>query len=227
MWRSPRALVWRALAVVVALATTSIVVRDLRTLRARAGALGVLRPVVLARDDLPLGHRIGAGDVAVVERWTSQVPAGALARADAAVGRVVVLAVARGVPVVDRNVAAPGSPSAALVDGDQRIVRVPDVEQLQPAPGAVVDVVAAARDGATGGLASVVVSGAVVVASDDTAGGSSALGATGTVSGSDTPNRVTLLIRSGDLTRLASALAAGTIVLALAPAEDACCQARP
>lgn len=229
MWRSPRALVWRALAVVVALATTSMVVRDLRTLHARAGPLGPLRSVVVARADLALGHRIVTTDVTIVERWSSQVPPGALSRTDEAIGRVVVLAVARDVPIVVRNVTPADVGAGGAIGPDERIVRVPDPQHLDPPPGAVVDVVAAARDGATGGLAAVVVAGAVVIADDAPVTGAGEGGALagGDSAASDAPNSVALLIRASDLTRVASALAAGTIVLALAPAEEACCRATP
>jgi hypothetical protein len=136
------------------------------------------------------------------------------------------------VPVVARNVTTTGGGSAA-VGRDERIVRVPDAQGLDPPPGAVVDVVAAARDGAAGGLASVVVAGAIVVDDDPADAGTAIDGTKGSTNGvtsdtvSDAANSVALIIPASDVTRLASALAAGTIVLALAPAEDACCRATP
>lgn len=213
MLHAPRALVWRVGAIVVGVVTAAVVTGDVRALHAHAHDLGAPRPVVVARRDLALGHRIAADDIEVVTRYASQVSERSLRTVADATGRVVVLGVAAGAPVLPADLAGASSFDEAVPSGD-RVVRVADAQSLRPAPGSVVDVLVAARDGADAGLASLVVAGAVVVDGPRRAD---------EVAASGTGDTVALLVPARELSRLASALARGQIVLALAPPEEACC----
>ncbi len=223
MIRSPRAWAWRSLAVVVALITAVVVSSDLRALHAHAHDLGAPRQVVVARHDLVLGHHVAAADLDVVTRYSTQVAAGALRSARDAVGRTVTLSVAAGAPVLGHNLAATAGGYGVVLTTDTRVVRVPDVQGLDPAVGAVVDVVATYRsDQPSGGLATIVAPGGVVVEADRSpAAARSDSAAAAAERGTDLA--VALLVRRSDALRIASALANGQVVLALAPPEEACC----
>jgi Flp pilus assembly protein CpaB len=217
--RFPRALAWRALAVLAAAVTAIVVTGDVRALHAHAHDLGAPRPVVVARHDLLVGARVARRDVEVTTRYSSQVSASAVRDVDAVVGRVVTLSVAAGAPIVARNVAPADAGYGVVIPAGHRIVRVPDTTGLDPAPGSIVDVLASARDGADE-LGSVVTRGALVVEGDRPAASTRHdAGITTTIRDSDLG--VALLVTVDDAPRLAAAVSTDQIVLALAPPADA------
>jgi Flp pilus assembly protein CpaB len=178
----------------------------------------------VATRDLVLGHVVLSADLTVVTRYTSQVSGTALARRADAVGRVITLSVASGAPVLARNVGGRGAGDGALIPPGRRIVRVPDTTGLDPAPGSVVDVLATARDGTDAGAAAVVASGALVIEGDRAATTTRSDSGVATTTRDADPG-VALLMPADDAPRVASALANGQVVLALAPPEDVCCAA--
>lgn len=214
MRRSPRVVALRLLAVVLALLTARLVATDLATLHTRARGLGELRPVLVARRAIPLGHVLTTDDVRVVERHASQVANTTLrSRADA-VGRTAIVPLVADSPVLRAHL-APGdrTGTATLLAPGHRAVRVQAADGLRPPVGAAVDVLASLDPGVTiaGSDAPTltVASGARVLATD---GGRDGM-----------PVGVVLEVTVEEASRLAFATANGIITLALAPPEDACC----
>jgi Flp pilus assembly protein CpaB len=215
-------LVWRALAVLVAIVTATMVARDLSALHQHAHDLGAPRPVVVARRDLVVGQVVAAHDVAVVTRYSSQVASGSVRDPRAVVGRVVTLSVAAGAPVLARNVSARDAAYDVVIPAGHRIIRVPDTTALDPAPGEVVDVIATPHDDGGGGATAVVARGALVVEGDRAATTTrNDAGVTATIRESDLG--VALLVTTDEAPRLAAAVADEQVVLALAPPGDVCC----
>ena len=195
------------LAGLVALGTARAVAADLASLHRRAGAAGRATPVVVARRDLTPGATVTAADVDV--RRLHEPPPDALRRAGQARGRVVAVAVLAGTPVLRRHLGGEG-PAGAVPPGT-RAVRVAVDPPWRLPPGAVVDVLA---PGEAPGPAETVAAGAVVL-EQEPAGGATGVGSrTG----------VTLLVTVDAARRVATAVAAGPLALALAPPEDACCR---
>ena len=95
----------RAGAVVVTVTTAAIVASDLAKLHRRANDLGPERSVVVARHDLALGTTISADDLRERRVHSSQLPTGALADVQRAVGRVVTVPLVEGAFVAGRNLA--------------------------------------------------------------------------------------------------------------------------
>jgi Flp pilus assembly protein CpaB len=161
---------------------------------------------------------VRAADVDVVRRHDSQVPEGALTDPGDAVGRTVVVPVLEGLVLTGRNlVDADRAGDGAVVPRGMRAVRVPDTDGLAPAPGSVVDVIVAldpvlAEEAGTPTL--VPAAGARVLAApahadvEETSPGDAS---------------VLLLVPAEEAERIAFAAANGTVTLALAPPEDACC----
>ncbi len=209
MRRSPRALVAWAAAVAVALVTANVVATDLATLHRRAASLGPRRAVVVAATDLALGATVRASDLRTVTMYASTVPAGSLTDRAAAVGRIVAVPALKGSIIARRQlVTARRSGLDGLVPVGARAVRVLTGDGVRPAPGAVVDVLVsldpsqiAQAGGGTGALA--VAKGALVLALDG--------------------RGVTLLVTEQEAHAIAFAVANGTLLLALAPPEAACC----
>ncbi|HEX5614048.1 MAG TPA: SAF domain-containing protein, partial [Acidimicrobiia bacterium] len=142
MRRSPRVVLTWAAAVVVALGTARVVATDLAVLHTRARELDAIERVVVATRDLPLGAVLADDDVRTVEL------AGALARraltdTGAAIGRVVVVPVVRGAPLLPAQL-APARRGAldAVVPRGMRVVHVRVEPGLDPPAGSVVDVLA-------------------------------------------------------------------------------------
>ncbi|MBK9180458.1 MAG: hypothetical protein IPM45_13030 [Acidimicrobiales bacterium] len=170
-------------------------------LTARAGATldryGTTRTVVVAAAALPAGHRVGPGDVTRRDVPVAFVPDGALA--EAPLGRRLRDPVAPGEVLVPGRLAPDGvGPLAAQLPADQLGLAVPvDAPGLRLGPGDVVDVLATFDPTAAGeGDPTVTVaSGATVL---DTREGS-----------------VTLAVDAADAPRVAFALAAGVVTLAL------------
>jgi Flp pilus assembly protein CpaB len=218
MRRSLRAVWLWATAVVVALATALFVASDLAELHRRATRLGPERPVVVAGHDLAAGATVRASDLDVVHRHSSQA-GDALAEPAVAIGRTVAVPVLAGQPVSDRHLAPRDrrGTTGVLAPGT-RAVRVPDPDGLAPPPGAVVDVIVAldpALAEQVGAPTLVPAAGARVLAAGRPGDGS-AQSAAG-------ERTVLLLVPEEEAERLAFAVANGTVTLALAPPEDACC----
>lgn len=214
--RSRRHVLCFGLAAVLALATARVVARDLAALHRRAARLGPGTPVVVARRDLPLGATVTAGDVEV--RHLHEPPPRGVRQRRRAVGRTVAVPVLAGAPVQAGNLIRRG----ALVQPGTRVVRVKVDPAWPVVAGSVVDVLAPSDTLGTGEeLATVVARGAVVVARED----SEARGSGGVPRevGAMNAGEVTLLVTVESARRLASAGAATSLVLALAPPEDACC----
>lgn len=214
--RSPRALLFWALAAVIAVVTALVVAGDLAALHRRAHALGPERDVVVTRRALPLGHRVQAADVAVRRVHRSQAPVGILGAVDAAVGRVVVVPVLRGGFVAAANL-TPRDRSGldGVVPAGMRALRVVVTDSLRPERGAVVDVLATAdpRGAVDDNTTARVAAAGVQVLGTDTRGatGGGRAGAFG----------VTLLVDPDQAADLAAAQAVGVLTLALVPPESA------
>ncbi|HEY5172009.1 MAG TPA: RcpC/CpaB family pilus assembly protein [Acidimicrobiia bacterium] len=230
MRRSPRVLLAWAAAVVVMLATVRVVAGDLGSLHRRAHSLGADVPVVLAARDLPLGTTVGSGDVRTVRRPSTTVSPDALHDPGQAVGRVVAVAMLRDDVVGARHLVAGDRAGIAgpgvngIVPVGRRAVHVIVKDGFQPPVGSVVDVLATydpslATGSGSPGEATLVARGALVlaVAGSDQSGGDGA-SADGTGSG------VTLLVTETESRSVAYAASIGTVSLALAPVEAACCR---
>ena len=224
MRRSPRVLLAWSAALIVALTTARVVGGDLATLHTRASTLGPLHTVVVAAHDLELGQTITARDVRTETRYASQIPREALTRPRDAIGRVVVVPVLRHALVFTHHLAASDRTGLdAVVPRGSRVVHVVAKDGFRPAPGTIVDVLAAfdptavtvegSRDEAV-----VVANGARVIADDATtdAGGSN-----------DATGGVTLLVTEPEARVIAFAVATSDISLAVAPPESACCERAP
>ena len=217
--RSPRALLLRAGAAVVAVATAGLVASDLATLHRRANDFGAPRPAVVAAHDLQVGATVRADDLRVREVHSSQLPPGVLSARSSAIGRVVTVPVVRDAFVSTRHLAPRHRTGldGAIPEG-MRAVRVLVTDTIRPRPGAGVDVLARFDLGAAldaealdePGSAVVIAEGVLVLATDDaaTAEGSTALG-------------VTLLVTLREARALAFAATHGVLTLALVPPEAA------
>jgi len=224
--RSPRAVIFWAGAILVAIATATIVATDLAALHRRAHSLGAPRPVAVAARDLPLGTTIRRGDITTRPVHRSQLPSGALSP-KVAERRVVAVPVVRGAFVVDGNVAPRGRTGLdSAIPPGMRALRVVARDALHPPVGSSVDVLATfeSSDGAAGDGAPTVVAarGVLVLGTDDepaaVEGGARGSGEPGGQRGG---LGVTLLVDEDDAPRLAFAAAAGVVTLALVPPEDA------
>jgi len=203
--RSPRVLALRILAVALALFTARLVASDLATLHRRAGRLGPLVTIVEARRAIALGDVVENGALRAVERYESQMPTGALRRLDDAVGRVAIVPLVAGSPVLaDHLAGAARSSTASLLAPGRRAVRIAAGDGLRPPVGSIVEVYASVDATTT-----VVASGARVLALDG--------GTEGREIG------VLVEVRADEAARLAFAAANGALMIALAPPEDACC----
>jgi Flp pilus assembly protein CpaB len=207
--RSPRALVAWVAAVAVALVTANVVANNLATLHRRAATLGPQRPVVVATTDLALGAHVHASDVRTVEMYASTVPPGALHRTTDAIGRVVAVPVLKGASVSSRHLApAHRTGVDGLVPDGSRAVRITTDDGLRPNRGAVVDVLVSLDPSevaqAGGGAGAITIVHAARVLAVDARG-------------------VTLLVTEPEAHSLAFAATNGTLMLALAPPEAACC----
>jgi Flp pilus assembly protein CpaB len=218
--RSPRAVLLWLGAILVAVVTAVLVATDLAALHRRAHSLGAPRSVAVAARDLPLGSRIGRGDLRSRTVHRSQLPSGAVSL-HAAERRVVAVPVVRGAFVLDGNLAPRRRTGLdGAIPPGMRAVRIVARDALRPPVGSSVDVlVTFESNDATGGSAPTVVAarGVLVLGTDDApaavetrAGGSSAAGL-----------GVTLLVADDDAPRLAFATASGVVTLALVPPEDA------
>jgi len=218
MRRSPRFVVASCTAALVGVATAYTVGTDLATLHRRARDLGPVRPAVVAVRAVPLGAKVAPDDLTTVDRHTSALPDDALLGADEIVGRVVAVPLVRGAVVQSAHLAPDERGLDGIVPPGHRLVRVVTADSAPPGPGAVVDVLVAFDPTAVvgAGRAEAVARGALVVADDvhaTTEGSSGVAGAA----------PVTLLVTEDEAYDLAFAAANGTLTLAVAPPEAACC----
>jgi pilus assembly protein CpaB len=193
---------------------------DLASLHRRAATLGPQRAVVIAAHDLPLGATLRRSDLSATRMYSSLAPHGASNDLSALVGRVVAVPVLSGEPVLARHLApAPRTGLDGVVPAGNRAVRVVTDDGLRPRPGDVVDVLVSLDPsivvrGGGGEGAATVARAARVLAVDDGGGG------TGKNAGGV---GVTLLVTETEARAIAFASANGSMMLALAPPEAACC----
>jgi len=218
MRRSPRVLIAWVAALAVALSTARVVGGDLATLHRRAASLGPRHSVVVATRDLALGHTLASGDVRTESLYASEVPRDAITDPRTAEGRVVVVPVLRDAIVFTHHLAAADrSGLDGVVPVGDRAVHVAPKDGFRPAPGTIVDALAAFDPTAVTVVGSrnaavVVASGALVLTTDRAptdAGGAS-----------DTSG-VTLLVTDAEARVIAFAAANADITLAVAPPESA------
>jgi Flp pilus assembly protein CpaB len=223
--RSPRAVILWLGAIVVAIATATLVATDLAALHRRAHSLGAPRPVAVAARDLPLGTTIRRGDITTRPVHRSQLPHGALSP-DAADQRVVAVPVVRGAFVVAGNVAPRERRGLdGAVPPGMRALRIVARDALHPPVGSSVDVLVTfdSSDGASReGAPTVVAARGVLVLGTDDAPAAVEAGTPRVDAGRQEAGLgVTLLVGEDDAPRLAFAAAAGVVTLALVPPEDA------
>jgi len=211
---SPRVLLLRAAALAVGLVTAVTVARGLTALRDQEAAYGALHPIVVARHDLPVGHRITAGDLTTRRvRGESPVRDGLRSTGDAA-GRVVVVTVLRGNPLSTRHLAPHGRDGRdGVVPAGRRAMRVVVEASTRAEPGELVDLYATFDPQVVGEDAepTLTVARAVPVIEVDAAETDGQAGALG----------LTVLVSPEEAKRLAFSAATGTLAAALAPPEAA------
>jgi pilus assembly protein CpaB len=176
-----------------------LVARTVEDAQATRAAWGATRSVLVATRDLPAGHRLGLGDTEPRRLPRAVVPPGALATAPA--GQVVREPILQGEVVPRRRLGRAGSAGlVALLPAGTRAVAVPrDPATVPPVRvGQRVDVVAVVADGSAGPPAVVLARGAPVVAVGDDA--------------------VALAVAPATVPRVAAALAAGAVTLAVVAA---------
>jgi Flp pilus assembly protein CpaB len=217
--RSPRALAFRAAALVVAVVTAVVVASDLAALHRRARDLGPERSVLVATRDLPVGRVLTRADVAARRAHSSQLPAsvlGGLAPSQV-IGRVVAVAILRGNYLAVRNLAPRHRRGLdGVVPRGMRAIRIVVSDALRPRPGAAVDVLASydarSLDADERTASTVVVAAGVRVLGTDTRAGGG--------TGRGDPLGVTLLVDPEQAELLADAQANGVLTLALVPPEE-------
>jgi len=138
------------IAVVLGIVTTYVGVDVVN--KAKKGA-GTAAKIVVAARDMEPGYVIDATDLKVEEVPASLVPAKAFKEPKAVVGRTVLASVVRGYPLIDNQLAAPGSGAGmqAMVPKGMRAVAVEVSEGSAVAglisPGCFVDVIATFNNG--------------------------------------------------------------------------------
>ena len=214
--RSPRAVLLWVAAVLVAVATAAYVANVLVSLRHQDQAFGRVHTVLVASHDLPLGHRVRAGDLAT-RRVRGETPEpGALTRSGPALGRVVAVPLLRGAVVTRRNLARHRRDGRDdTVPAGLRSMRVVIEGGVRPRPGDPVDIYATFDPQTVGGDAepTLTVAHAVPVLAVDHDDGSATDGRGASIG-------VTVLVSPDQARRLAFATAAGTLALAIAPPES-------
>jgi Flp pilus assembly protein CpaB len=227
--RSPRAVLLRAGAVVVAVFTAGLVASDLAKLHRNANDLGAPRGAVIATRDLTLGVAVRADDLRVRKVHASQLPPGVLSSIGNVVGRVVTVPVLRGDFVSTRHLAPRRRTGVdGAIPPGMRAVRILVSGTIRPRAGAAVDVLATFEAGSSftsageldlqdtgtlddGSNAAIVIADGVLVLGTDnaaTADGGVAVG-------------VTLLVTPRQARELAFAATHGVLSLSLVPPEDA------
>jgi Flp pilus assembly protein CpaB len=199
--RSPL-LFWFAVAA-LALLTASVVAGALGRARSLAAQYGPLRPMVVAARPVERGRVLEAADLAVRMAPSSMLVPGALASVDDGRGRVVVVPLAEGEPLLAAHLAPAGlSGVAAQLAPGARAVSVPTGSNAPPLRrGDVVDVLATLEG--EGGTTLAIAADAMVV--DVGEGGATA------------GEAVTVAVSQDEARAVAYALAHGTVTVALTP----------
>jgi len=194
--RSPLAY-WVAV-VALAACTAFTIAGQVDMAEAQATRYGRLRPVVLATRAVELGAVVGPADVVVRAMPAAFLPEGALAATGDVVGRTVVVPVFRGAAVLAANLAPDGLEGlAALLPADARAVAVPTGPASVPLRrGDRVDVLATFDPPPAGQEPTFPVAEAALVVDVG-------------------PEAVSLAVAAGEARRVAYAVAAGVVTLAL------------
>lgn len=216
--RSPRAVLFWAAAVVVAIVTTVSVGSTLASLHRQDARYGRLHAVVVATHDLPLGSAIAHADLRAIKVRGDGAPHDAIADPAKVVGRVVAVPVLSGSIVTQRHVTGRDRDGRdGVVPPGRRAMRIVVANGLTPRAGDIVDVFVTFPAGSlpTDADPTLTVAERVPVVAVDAGSESSDSNAH--------PERVgvTLLVPSEQAKRLAFAAASGTVALAATPPEDA------
>jgi pilus assembly protein CpaB len=211
MSRSTRTLLVFSLSLVVAAGFSALVFQAAR--RAPV-ADATTTPVAVAARALPIGARLAAADVKVVEWPISSPITGAVTSVDAAVNRGLLASVVVNEPLTSAKLAAPGAGAGLppmITEGMRAIsVKVDDVVGVAgfAVPGAHVDVVVSITQREQS-VARVVVSNVEVLASG------TRTEQTRTDPSASADSVVTLLVSPGDAERISLASSVGRITLTL------------
>ena len=209
-WRRRSSFAWWAAVVALALLTGAVVRSALVRSSAVLDELGPLREVVVVVAPVEVGEVVGEDDVSVARRPSSMIPDGGVGAAagdggeggvGAVVGRVTVVPLVAGEVVVASKLAPAGlRGAAALLPDGLRALAVPAGPGGRPpvSIGDRVDVLATFAAGDAGSAPTVVVAAAALVLALD-----------------DESDAVTVAVTPDEAPTLASAIAAGTITLAL------------
>ena len=200
---------WGA-AALVAIVTSIVVASDLAELHRRARSLGPERTVVAAAHDLGLGAQIADDDLVTRQVHESQLPEGVATSLDDVRDRVVVVPILEGSFVTPRHLAPNERDGlSGVVPAGSRAIRVEPISAPSLRPGDVVDVLVTfnAAEMLEARLATRTALVLRVDENDETEYGAQ-------------PG-ITLLVRASDAGRVAEAVAAGTVTLALAAPEEA------
>ncbi len=191
--------------------------------KARAGNGEDMLSIAVAQQMIPMGVEIKAGMVSVSKVSKGLSPQGAFEDPKKLVGRVVRNPVAKGMPVIEEMLAAPGTPAgmASLVPSGYRAVAVKVEEETSVAgflkPGCHVDVAAVLSvRGASGACETI-----SKVLLQDVMVGAVGQSLTGDAENSATLSRsVTLLVKPEDVPVLHLAATQGKIRLAMRHFDD-------
>lgn len=195
-----------------------------RTLRNRTGtsAPPAFGHIVVASKDVPAGEVLVADSLSISD-WAAPKPlAGSLSEAGNAIGRVALVALVSGEPILQRNLANAGSGqgiSATIPRGMRAItIRGPDITGISGflEPGDLVDVLATCQAEGPGGSASSVSLQAVrVFAVGDRTSPNRAHETTAA-----TTTSLTLLVAPAEVAKLNLAMTSGRVLFAVRNAMD-------
>ncbi len=191
--------------------------------KARAGSTEDMLSIVVAQQMIPMGVEIKPGMLSISRSSKGLSPQGAYEDPKKLVGRVVRSPVAKGMPIIEEMLAAPGTPAgmASLVPAGYRAVAVRVEEETSVAgflkPGCRVDVAAILNVRGSNGASQTI---SKVLLQDVTVGavGQSLTG--DTESSANLSRSVTLLVKPDEVPVLHLAATQGKIRLAMRHFED-------